>query len=85
MDNLFRLLKLIGGKFIIVEDGKPSAVLMDYQEFQDLAVPEAASRLRKRLEQIERVNEQVTHAQLLDLREEVIQDLPDEIKIEPLD
>ncbi len=81
--NLLRLVKLLGGKFVIVEDGKPRAVLMNYEEFADLAAPKVASRL---VDQIERINEQITTAQLQDLREEVIVDLPqaDEIRIEPL-
>lgn len=79
------VLKLIGGKFVIVEDGQPKAVLMSYDEFQELAAPAAAGRLVERLSKAEEVNELVTHAQLLDLREEVIADLPEEIRIEPLD
>lgn len=90
--NLFRLAKLVGGKFIIVEDGKPSMVLLDYREFSELAAPAAASKVSG---QIERINRQITTAQLQDLREEVIAEsfslLPDEaeregeITIEPLD
>lgn len=82
--NLLRLLKLIGGKFIIVEDGKPEVVLMSYEEFQDLAVPVYAGKLAERITQAETINEQITTAQLLDLREEVIAELPEEIRIEPL-
>lgn len=84
LNDIFRLLKLIGGKFIIVEDGKPIAVLMDYQEFQDLAVPVYA---RKIADQVEELNRKITNAQLQDLREEVIQDDAreiEEIEIEPL-
>lgn len=84
-ENLLRLLKLIGGKFIIVEEGKPKAVLMDYEEFQDLAVPVCAGKL---ISKIEEINQKITEAQLQDLREEVIQEnLPEnfeEIRIEPL-
>lgn len=84
LNNLLRLVKLIGGKFILVEDGQPKVVLMSYEDFQELAIPgairkvvESASRLE------EEVNKQITTAQLLDLREEVIQDLPG-VKVEPL-
>ena len=66
LDNLFRILKLTGGKYIIVEDGVPKAVLMDYDEFQKLAMPQATEKIA------ERINEVITRAQLLDLREEVV-------------
>jgi len=82
--NLLRILKLIGGKFIIVEDEVPRYVLMGYDEFQELAAPAVEEKLAKRLKQIEAVNQQITHAQLLDLREEVIVEAPQEIRIEPL-
>ena len=85
LNNLFRLLKLIGGKFILVEDGNPQAVLLSYDEFQEMALPGAIKKVAETASRIEDVNKQITTAQLLDLREEVIQDLPDEIKIEPLD
>ncbi|MDP3741613.1 MAG: hypothetical protein Q8R08_04820 [bacterium] len=93
LENLLRLIKLIGGKFIIVEDGKPSAVIMDYHEFEDLASPVYEGKL---LDRIEKVNEELTDAQLRDLREEVIapwpasladeeaENLDPEIRIEPL-
>ncbi len=84
-EDLIRLLKLIGGKFIIVEDGQPRAVLMSYEEFQDLALPYYAGKAASDLQKTEEVNRRITSAQLLDLREEVITDLPPEIKIEPLD
>ena len=80
--NLLRLLKLIGGKFIIVEDGVPKAVLMDFKEFEDLAVPAYAGKLAQKLAAAEEVNQEITRAQLLDLREEVIQE---ELTVEPLD
>lgn len=86
-EDLFRLLKLIGGKFIIVEDGKPRAVLMDFKEFEELAVPQVAGELVGRIKEIEEVNRQITTAQLLDLREEVIAeelDTEEKIRIEPL-
>lgn len=84
MNNLISLLKLVGGKFIIVEDGVPKAVLMDYDEFQRLAAPRATEKIA------DRINEVITKAQLLDLREEVmVDDIPlkdesGEIRIEPL-
>lgn len=80
-ENLFRLLKLIGGKFVIVEDGRPTAVLMDYQEFENLAAPVYEQKLVSKAEEI---NKEITQAQLQDLREEVMVDLPEEIRIEPL-
>ena len=80
-ENLIRLLKLIGGKFIIVEDGTPAVVLMDYREFESLAAP---AQERKLTVKIEEINKAITSAQLQDLREEVMVDLPEEIRIEPL-
>lgn len=82
--NLFRLAKLVGGKFIIVEEGKPSVVLMDYKEFSELAVSGIVDKLTNK---IESVNREITTAQLQDLREEVIADgleIPPDITIEPL-
>lgn len=84
--NLLRLTKLIGGKFIIVEDGVPRAVLMDYDEFQKLAAPKATEKIA------ERINDVITKAQLFDLREEVMVEdagqllggAAEEIRIEPL-
>lgn len=86
-NNLLRIAKLIGGKYVIVEDGKPTAVLMGYQDFEDLALPSAAGRIAKQIADIEQINSQITKAQLTDLREEVIADLPfnEGITIEPLD
>ena len=84
LNNLFRLLKLIGGKFIIVEDGKPRVVLMSYEEFSELALPGAARKVAEAASRIEEVNRQITTAQLLDLREEVIAPEPEDITIEPL-
>lgn len=83
------MLNLVGGKFIIVEDGKPKAVLMSYEEFSDLAVPEVARRLTRVLSEAEEINKEVTKAQLVDWQDETPQSLetagPEEIKIEPLD
>ena len=73
LKDLFRLLKLIGGKFVIVEEGKPVAVLMDYKEFENLAAPVYEKKL---IEKVEKINEEITEAQLRDLREEVITDWP---------
>ena len=91
--DILRILKLIGGKFIIVEEGEPKVVLMDYQEFQDLAVPSIAGKLAERISEIEDVNKQITKAQLKDIREEVVlpeeamlaENTVDEIRVEPLD
>ena len=92
-ENLIRLLKLVGGKFIIVEEGEPKAVLMTYQEFQELAVPYYAGKIASRLMQPEQVNEEITRAQLADLREEIIAEViqprgplgtEPELRIEPL-
>ena len=83
--NLLRILKLIGGKFIIVEDGRPRVVLMDYEEFQELAVPYYAGEIAERAARAEEVNQQITKAQLEDLREEVIvETIEPEIRVEPL-
>ncbi len=84
LENLFRLLKLVGGKFIIVEDNEPRAVLMSYDEFQEMALPGAVKKVAETASRVEEVNKQITTAQLLDLREEVIVDTPEEIRIEPL-
>lgn len=95
--NILRLLRLVGGKFILVEDGQPQAVLMSYAEFSELAAPAAAGKLEERFASLaaaEEVNREITRAQLDDLREEVVVDLPTEvlqeadeteIRIEPLD
>ena len=95
-NNLIRLVKLVGGKFVIVEDGKPTAVVMSFQEFEDLVTPSVTAGLVERMSNLmdngtEEVNAEVTRAQLQDLREEVI-DLDfgqkqesDEITIEPLE
>ena len=94
MDNLLRLLKLIGGKFIITdEQGSPRAVLMSYDEFSDLAAPGIEKSLMEKFAQAEKVNAEITKAQLQDLREEVVSPEPnfnleeagsEEITIEPL-
>ena len=99
--EIYRIQKLIGGKFVFIEDGEPKAVLLDYKEFQDLAVPSIAGKLAERISEIEDVNRQITKAQLKDMREEIVtpeegilagntvsnfeENASDEIRIEPLD
>lgn len=89
LDNLVRLLKLIGGKFVIVEDGEPKLVLMNYDEFQEMAAPFYAAELSEKLASAELVNKEITRAQAEDLNgdlmEEVIAGDEDEIRIEPLE
>jgi len=82
---------------VIVEDGKPKAVLMDYKEFEELVTPRIVDSLVGKMSEIEGVNKEVRKAQLQDLREEIIQpdmdvisedvvaDLDEGITIEPLD
>ena len=82
---------------MIVENGEPKAVLMDYEEFEKLVTPGIVDNLVRKVPEIERVNKEVRKAQLQDLREEVIQpdmdvisedvvaDLDEGITIEPLD
>ena len=36
LEELKDILKKIGGRFIIVEDGKPRYVILDFQEFKTL-------------------------------------------------
>lgn len=84
-NRLMQLLRLTGGKYIIVEDGEPRAVLLSYAEYEELALPHYAGQIAQKLsEDIEKVNEAVTKSQLFDLREEVIVETPPEIRIEPL-
>ena len=85
LDNLLRLLKLIGGKFILVEDGKPHAVLLSYDEFQKLILPVAEEKVLGKLREIEEVNRQVLTAQLLEGGQDSEVEHPEEVKIEPLD
>ncbi len=91
--DLFGILKLVGGKFIIIEDGKPRAVLMDYEEFSELVAPMAAKNLMDRFNRAEDVNREITRAQMQDLEEvrtdsqtakEEINEEIEEIRIEPL-
>lgn len=81
-DELFALLKLVGGKFIIVEEGRPRAVLLSYDEFKELAAPAYEARLVKKLNDAEIANREIMQAQLQDLREEVI---AEGFTVEPLD
>ena len=83
-ENLIALLKLVGGKFVIVEEGKPRVVLMSYDEFSELASPHVAAKLAEKFQKIEEVNREITKSQLFDLRQEVIVDDTPEIKVEPL-
>jgi len=85
LENLLRLLRLIGGKFILVEEGKPFAVILSYDEFQNLAAPAAEHKVFSRLEAIENVNREVLTAQLLEGSAESDVEHPIELKIEPLD
>ena len=85
LENLLRILKLMGGKFILVEDGRPYAVILSYDEFQELAAPWAERQLIRRLREIEEVNRQVLTAQLLEGAAESEVEHPEEVKIEPLD
>lgn len=83
--DILRILKLIGGKFIIVEEGEPKVVLMDYQEFQNLAVPSIAGKLAERISEIEDINKQITKAQLTADEGLLAENTVDEVRIEPLD
>ena len=93
LNNLIILLKLIGGKFIIVEDGRPKTVIMSYDEFQELAAPFYAGKLAGRAAGAEIVNKKITSAQIQDLNdslmEEVVQtqrmDSENDIRIEPIE
>ena len=80
------ILKLVGGKFLIVdENGDPKAVLMAYQDFEDMVSPKIEEKL------VERVNKIITQTQLTDAAADMIEevmvnplDQTDEITIEPL-
>lgn len=82
LKNLVNILKF-GGRFIITdENGNPRAVLMAYDEFEELMVEKIAGKLAEDLKQVEQVNAAITRAQLNDLREEVLRE--DFISVEPL-
>ena len=85
LDNLFRIMKLTGGKYVIVEDGEVQAVMMPYKEFENLVSPKIEEKL------VERVNKIITQTQLTDEAADMIEevmvnpfDQTDEITIEPL-
>lgn len=90
-DNILRILKLIGGKFIFFEDGKPTAVLMDYAEFEKLVEPAVIQKLVNKFAHVEAVNKEITKAQLQDLRDEMMEEViakdvvTQEIRVEPID
>ena len=86
LKNLLRIQKFVGGKFIIVEDGEPKAVLMDYHEFEDLVTPRVVDELKNRLNRIDDVNREITQVQLEEdgVNEEEEIDQAPEIRIEPL-
>ncbi len=84
LKDLLRLLEVLGGKFVIVEEGKPVAVLLSFKEFENLAAAGLTQELALRLKKIEEINDLVTRAQLLDLPEEKEPQQPEEIRIEPL-
>ena len=74
LKNLVNILKF-GGRFIITDhEGNPKAVLMDYKEFEDLMVDKVAGELAQKLNNIEKVNREITQAQVADLREEVVRE-----------
>lgn len=82
LKNLVNILKF-GGRFIIVDhDGNPKAVLMSYEEFEELMVDKVAGRLAADLKRVEQINAEITRAQLTDLRAEVLRE--DFISVEPL-
>lgn len=76
LENLLRVVKLVGGKFVLVEDGEPRAVIMSYKEFEELVVPKVAGELAQRVVSLEdSINQEITEAQLEE---------DDEIHVEPL-
>jgi glucose-1-phosphate thymidylyltransferase len=99
-----RIRQFIGekGKTLIMEDGKPPLVIMPLAEYEKLTqeqyisnggvIDDYMARIRTISEEIERINEDITRAQIVDLREEVIAEeisLPGsttggEITVEPL-
>ncbi|OGE76727.1 MAG: hypothetical protein A3C85_02870 [Candidatus Doudnabacteria bacterium RIFCSPHIGHO2_02_FULL_48_21] len=74
LKNLIQIAKLTGGKYIFFEDGKPAAVLMGYGDFEDLMVEKLAGKMAVDLKRVEAVNEQITRAQVEDLREQVMKE-----------
>ena len=56
------------------ENGDPQAVLMSYAEFEDLMAERVAGQLVEKLASVEKVNAEITRAQIQDLREEVMRE-----------
>jgi len=56
------------------EEGDPQAVLMSYSEFEDLMSEKVAGDLIAKLNNVEKVNAEITRAQIQDLREEVMRE-----------
>lgn len=74
LKNLVNILKF-GGRFIITdENGNPKAVLMSYNEFEELMVEKVAGKIIEDLKDVENINAEITRAQLTDLREEVMRE-----------
>ena len=85
LKNLVNILKF-GGRFMITdENGDPKAVLMSYQEFEDLMSEKVAGELVAKLESVEKVNAEITRAQMQDLRAEVIQEDFTQLTVEPIE
>lgn len=79
LNRLMELLKVTGGKFVIVEQGQPMAVLLGFDEFESLAMAQDMDGLA--------VNQEITNAMLDDeLKQQVIlpEESDDDIRIEPL-
>ncbi len=74
LKNLVNILKF-GGRFIITdENGDPKAVLISYHEFEDLMTERVAGDLAAKLDAVEKVNAEITRAQVQDLRAEVMRE-----------
>lgn len=64
LEEIEKLLKKIGGRFIIVEDGKPRYIILDFQEFKKLVEglsennPEKGQDLEKANEKFSRLKEE---------------------------
>lgn len=77
LNNLLHMLKLVGGTYVIVEDGNPRAVLMEYGKFEELVTPHAIDKIANQVSEIEKINKQITSAQQ--------DELPDELLFEEID
>jgi len=76
---------MIGGRFIIIDDsGNPKAVLMDYKEFENLMVEKVAGDLARNLAEVQEINQEITRAQMDDLKIEVENEETNRIRVEPL-